>query len=217
MWESKFNFWGKGNSSIVKICVSLGTDPSIFTSIAPELVKWSNGTSLYNTELFFLPQLSKCQCLVQFQKLVFLYLLSGLPMANFGSLLRGQSHSPDVNHCIFINFWPEGHQERRNEVGSQRLAEAFSLFWPGFQFNHNPKPTRSLSKLLPQIRDPITCKKETSITTIDSNVTDINTRKVINLQLERINYRDFNSCKHLPSRSTWSSLLLRNEEIRFNE
>ena len=28
-------------------------------------------------------------------------LLFGCPMANFGPLLRGQPHSPDVNHCVF--------------------------------------------------------------------------------------------------------------------
>ena len=32
----------------------------------------------------------------------FFQLLFGSPMANFGPLLRGQPHSPDVNHCISV-------------------------------------------------------------------------------------------------------------------
>ena len=34
-------------------------------------------------------------------------------MANFGPLSRGQPHSPNVNHCIFLHFRPEGHREPR--------------------------------------------------------------------------------------------------------
>ena len=37
------------------------------------------------------------------------YLLFGCSRANFQLLLRKQSHSLDVNHCIqAINFWPKG-------------------------------------------------------------------------------------------------------------
>ena len=38
--------------------------------------------------------------------------LSGFPTANSGQLLRGQPHSPDVNHCI-LHFRLEGHREPR--------------------------------------------------------------------------------------------------------
>ena len=56
-------------------------------------------------------------------------------MANFGPLSRGQPHSPDVNHCVFLHFRPEGHREPRNEVGSLSLAEHLVGFEPGtFQF-----------------------------------------------------------------------------------
>ena len=37
----------------------------------------------------------------------FFYLLFGYPMVNFCLLLRKQSHSPNINHCIWdISFWP---------------------------------------------------------------------------------------------------------------
>ena len=40
--------------------------------------------------------------------LLFCYLLVGCPMANLWLLSRKQSHSSDVNHCIWaINFWRE--------------------------------------------------------------------------------------------------------------
>ena len=42
-------------------------------------------------------------------------LLFGCPTANFGSLLRGQPHSPDVNHCV-LHFSFEGHWEPCNKV-----------------------------------------------------------------------------------------------------
>ena len=36
----------------------------------------------------------------------FFELLFGCPATNFGPLLRGQPHSPDVNHCV-LHFQPE--------------------------------------------------------------------------------------------------------------
>ena len=42
----------------------------------------------------------------------YFYLLFGCSMANFWLLLRKQSHSPDVNHCIWaIDFWSKGDSE----------------------------------------------------------------------------------------------------------
>ena len=53
---------------------------------------------------------------------IFFQLLFGCPLANFGSLLRGQPHSPDVNLCV-LHFWPEGHRELHIEVGSLSPGE----------------------------------------------------------------------------------------------
>ena len=64
----------------------------------------------------------------------FFKLLFCCPTANFGSLSRGQPHSPDVSQCV-LNFWPEGHWEPRNEVGSLNLAERLAEFELGtFRF-----------------------------------------------------------------------------------
>ena len=54
--------------------------------------------------------------------LIFFKLLFACPKVNFGPLLRGQTHAPDVNHCV-LHFRPEGHQEPCNEVGSLSSAE----------------------------------------------------------------------------------------------
>ena len=35
------------------------------------------------------------------------YLLSGCPMANIGPLSRGQSHLPNVSHCVFYQFFTQ--------------------------------------------------------------------------------------------------------------
>ena len=44
--------------------------------------------------------------------------------------LRHRGHlSPDVNHCI-VQFWPGGHQEPRNEVGSWNPAERLARIVP---------------------------------------------------------------------------------------
>ena len=48
-------------------------------------------------------------------------------MANFGQLLRGQPHSPDVNHCV-IHFRLEGHREPCNELGPLSLVEHLVAF-----------------------------------------------------------------------------------------
>ena len=42
------------------------------------------------------------------------YLLFGCLKTNFGSLSRGQPHSPDVNHCVFIIFLFKGLWEPHN-------------------------------------------------------------------------------------------------------
>ena len=63
------------------------------------------------------------------------FFLFGRPTANFGSLSRGQPHSPDVNHCVFLHFQPKGHREHRNEVGSLSLDERLVGFELGtFRF-----------------------------------------------------------------------------------
>ena len=55
-------------------------------------------------------------------------------MTNFGALLMGQPHSPDLNHFV-IQFRPEGHQEPHNEVGSQSPTKYLMRFDSGaFQF-----------------------------------------------------------------------------------
>ena len=73
---------------------------------------------------------------------IFFKLLFGYPTPNFGSLLRGQPYSPNVNHCVF-HFWPKGHRESRNEVGSLSLAECLVGFELGsFQFLLRLNPLR---------------------------------------------------------------------------
>ena len=59
----------------------------------------------------------------------FFLLLIGCPMANFGPFTKGQPHSPDVNHCV-LHFWPEGHQEPCNEVGSISLTKHWTTNLP---------------------------------------------------------------------------------------
>ena len=70
----------------------------------------------------------------------FFKLLFGCPTAKFGSLSRRQPHSLDANHCV-LHFWPKGHQESRNVVGSLSLAECLEGFEPGnLQFLLRLKP-----------------------------------------------------------------------------
>ena len=60
---------------------------------------------------------------------LFFYLLLGCFMANFWLLSSKQSHSPNVNHCIWaISFWPKA---GLGGVGSLHLTE-----WP-VSFDHN--------------------------------------------------------------------------------
>ena len=41
----------------------------------------------------------------------------------------------NINHTAFVQFWPEGHREPRNEVGSLSPAERLVGFEPGtFRF-----------------------------------------------------------------------------------
>ena len=75
----------------------------------------------------------------RFASLPFLH-LSGCLTANPGPLSKGHCHSPNVNHCIFVNFWPKGHWEPYNEPGSLSLAEHLVGFEPGaFWFIHDAK------------------------------------------------------------------------------
>ena len=56
------------------------------------------------------------------------------PRPTSGHYRWGQSHSPDVNHCI-SHIRPEGHREPRSEVGSLSQAERLAGFEPGtFRF-----------------------------------------------------------------------------------
>ena len=47
----------------------------------------------------------------------FLFLLTAiwLPHGQHWAIIEGTA-SPDVNHCVFLHFRPEGHPEPRNEV-----------------------------------------------------------------------------------------------------
>ena len=42
------------------------------------------------------------------------YPLFGCPTTHIGSLSKGQPHSCDVNHSVFISFWLKGHWEPPN-------------------------------------------------------------------------------------------------------
>ena len=53
------------------------------------------------------------------------FILFDCPTANFGPLLRGQPHPPDVNHCIY-QFRPEGHRELGNEAWVPKSGRARS-------------------------------------------------------------------------------------------
>ena len=67
------------------------------------------------------------------------YLLFGCPMDNFWLLSKKQSHSTDVNHCVWaIKFWPKGQQEPHKKVAFLCLVRCLVGFEPGtFQFDHN--------------------------------------------------------------------------------
>ena len=43
------------------------------------------------------------------------YLLFGCPMDNFGALLRGETYSSNINHCVFINFLFKCHRVPRSK------------------------------------------------------------------------------------------------------
>ena len=63
-------------------------------------------------------------------------MLFGCATTNFGTLSRGQPHSPHVNHCV-IQFQPEGHREPCNKLGFLSLVKCLVDFEPGtFQFYH---------------------------------------------------------------------------------
>ena len=58
------------------------------------------------------------------------FMLFDCPTANFGPLWSGQPLSPYVNHCFFVDFWPEGHREPRNEVEFLSPAERLAGIEP---------------------------------------------------------------------------------------
>ena len=47
---------------------------------------------------------------------VIFYLLFGHPTTNFGSLSRGEPHSPSVNHCVSIILCLRGHWQPHSNV-----------------------------------------------------------------------------------------------------
>ena len=83
-----------------------------------------------NTKRYSISLRIRSEC----RKKSFLQLLFGCPTANFGPLSRGQTHSPDVNHCV-LRLRPEGHREPCSEVESLSPAERLVGFEPGtFRF-----------------------------------------------------------------------------------
>ena len=74
----------------------------------------------------------------------FFYLLFGCPMTNFWLLSSKQSHSPNVNHCIWaISFWPKA---GLGEVGSVRLTEC------PVSFDHNAITYHIAENALPRLK-----------------------------------------------------------------
>ena len=53
-------------------------------------------------------------CLLYSIAFQFFYLLLGCPTTNSGSMARGQSHFPNVTHCLLFAVRPEGHRESYN-------------------------------------------------------------------------------------------------------
>ena len=61
----------------------------------------------------------------------FVKLLFGCPTANFGLLSRGQSHSVDVNHCVFtFSTWRSLRISQRNCIHNP--GQASSGIWTGY-------------------------------------------------------------------------------------
>ena len=109
------------------------------TIVSPFFALLVNQQPLYPTEPLWLAQS--------------FFLLFGCPTAIFGLLLSGQPHSPSVNNCVTISFWPRGLGESRNKIESQSLAKClvgFELrtFQPSFQclnlLGHSHSPTEQL-------------------------------------------------------------------------
>ena len=46
------------------------------------------------------------------------------------AIIEVKPHPPGVNHCVFVNFWSEVHQEACNEIGFLSLAEQLEGFEP---------------------------------------------------------------------------------------
>ena len=53
-------------------------------------------------------------------------LLFGCLSARFVPLSRGQPHSPDLDHCVLIDFQPGGHLQFCNDAGSLSTP---SIMW----------------------------------------------------------------------------------------
>ena len=74
----------------------------------------------------------------------FFYLLFGCPMTNFWLLSSKQSHSPNVNHCIWaISFWPKA---GLRGVGSLHLTEC------PVSFDHNAITPEIAENSLPRLK-----------------------------------------------------------------
>ena len=95
------------------------------------------------------------------------YLLSamfGCPKTNFWSLSRGQPHSPDINHCVFIIFWlkihwkPHNNDSLKNWNGlktdsqTHRLTDTWANWWTKKSKNLKRKQHCLFSVLVPQIQ-----------------------------------------------------------------
>ena len=67
--------------------------------------------------------------------LLFLNCSLAAPLPTLGPLLRGQPHSPYVNHCV-LHIRPKDHRQPHSKVGSLNLVERLVGFEPGtFRFS----------------------------------------------------------------------------------
>ena len=80
--------------------------PQILKSRCNFTLRWLLG--LGSTSLKQNLRLKTLGYLLFIPAIYFFYPLFGCPMANFWLLSSKQSHSPNVNHCIWaISFWPK--------------------------------------------------------------------------------------------------------------
>ena len=93
--------------------------PQILKSRCNFTLRWLLG--LGSTSLKQNLRLKTLGYLLFIPAIYFFYPLFGCPMANFWLLSSKQSHSPNVNHCIWaISFWPKA---GLGGVGSLHLTE----------------------------------------------------------------------------------------------